>query len=689
MAQPVKRSDSSSTLATATTTVDAACFNNQHPVFVGFSPGSIEATSRAAVQARRLQTLHTQFSTTRLRGEAATITQATLLENVCRPGAADRDVSELFDFHRPPLNKPHSNASSVCLNMSRRQHDILYALSGCSDVTSVASNVRKGTRDVLARLYGITKTEFTVWFKNRRRRKDVPSKCVAPRGAAAVAVAPFAAGAAAAGAAAAGAGAAAIPEGTREKVMLALQLLCAQRLARGGLHAAGHLLSPSPSVTSPCEPLRAGLAHAGTISGLRPTPPPAAAAAPGLLRCQSDRNLGFRVQTAAASAGGPSSPGLSPSNSGVLPLSPGAVASVTAIAAQPSAEEARRCSMAGGSTAANGSAGMRLLASRTSMPSMHQLAAAIASAAAARPAARPPHAPAAVQPMTSAAPTPMPSAGRAASAALSDPWLTQARLTTRFSPAHHQRSTESPPVGGGSAQQQRQQQQQQLGTRGSVTAPGTLTSTPSACSDGDHWATLRDAALHQQQQRSGDAAHGTSGSNASMHATVTATQKFAQAHGVPNAAAGHRAADASLYHQHDAQHQLGQHQLFGFAFAHSSAALAAPAYDADAGRAFSRMEIECADSATAGDGCVGGVSMGGLGGGGDADDDALLDCLCSGRLWPDDLGFDDALPPPLDARFFFGEEDAGEVDYDAMLSSAFLSWASLDAAASGAACGAC
>mmetsp|Transcript_3768 Transcript_3768/g.10686 ORF Transcript_3768/g.10686 Transcript_3768/m.10686 type:complete len:321 (+) Transcript_3768:359-1321(+) len=124
---------------------------------------------------RRRQMHHKEFASTRLRGGSTCITQATFLDAISKPGATDLDMADLFTFHRPPNQKPHSNASCVCQAMSTKQHHVMYALSGCADVTSVASNVSKSVRDALDRLYGISKVMFSVWFKNRRRRRDAHS----------------------------------------------------------------------------------------------------------------------------------------------------------------------------------------------------------------------------------------------------------------------------------------------------------------------------------------------------------------------------------------------------------------------------------------------------------------------------------------------------------------------------------
>lgn len=49
-------------------------------------------------------------------------------------------MHELFDFFRPAQR--HQSTVSSVLKLTPKQHDIMYALAGCSDVTSVMSNVK-------------------------------------------------------------------------------------------------------------------------------------------------------------------------------------------------------------------------------------------------------------------------------------------------------------------------------------------------------------------------------------------------------------------------------------------------------------------------------------------------------------------------------------------------------------------
>ena len=63
------------------------------------------------------------------------------MSSIRAPGASDREVSELFSFHRP-MRPPRSNASTR-LHLTNKQHDALYALAGCVDVLYVTSKISK------------------------------------------------------------------------------------------------------------------------------------------------------------------------------------------------------------------------------------------------------------------------------------------------------------------------------------------------------------------------------------------------------------------------------------------------------------------------------------------------------------------------------------------------------------------
>ena len=78
--------------------------------------------------------------------------QADLLAVITAPGAAQRPVHELFEFHRPKQVQ-RSQASSV-LKLSSVQHDIMYALAGCWDVCSTLSKVNDQVRHQSCVMHG-------------------------------------------------------------------------------------------------------------------------------------------------------------------------------------------------------------------------------------------------------------------------------------------------------------------------------------------------------------------------------------------------------------------------------------------------------------------------------------------------------------------------------------------------------
>lgn len=64
------------------------------------------------------------------------------MRTILRPGASERSVSELFNFYRP-RKRPRSTSSAILAKLSEEQHDVMYALAGCSDVCSTMSRVDK------------------------------------------------------------------------------------------------------------------------------------------------------------------------------------------------------------------------------------------------------------------------------------------------------------------------------------------------------------------------------------------------------------------------------------------------------------------------------------------------------------------------------------------------------------------
>lgn len=68
--------------------------------------------------------------------------QEVFMRTILRPGASERDVSDLFKFYRP-RKRPRSTSSAILARLSEKQHDVMYALAGCSDVCSTMSRVDK------------------------------------------------------------------------------------------------------------------------------------------------------------------------------------------------------------------------------------------------------------------------------------------------------------------------------------------------------------------------------------------------------------------------------------------------------------------------------------------------------------------------------------------------------------------
>lgn len=67
--------------------------------------------------------------------------QEVFTRTITRAGAAQQEVAALFDFYRP-IKRPSAMASTI-LRLTDKQHDVLYALSGCSDVSCTMSKVDK------------------------------------------------------------------------------------------------------------------------------------------------------------------------------------------------------------------------------------------------------------------------------------------------------------------------------------------------------------------------------------------------------------------------------------------------------------------------------------------------------------------------------------------------------------------
>ena len=66
--------------------------------------------------------------------------QAALVEIITRPAAQGREVHELVSFRRPRRHA-FATTSAKLAHLTERQHDVMYALSGCIDVVSVLSRV--------------------------------------------------------------------------------------------------------------------------------------------------------------------------------------------------------------------------------------------------------------------------------------------------------------------------------------------------------------------------------------------------------------------------------------------------------------------------------------------------------------------------------------------------------------------
>eukprot|EP00955_Chlamydomonas_euryale_P100213 365269-Chlamydomonas_euryale.AAC.1 len=82
------------------------------------------------------------------------------------------EPSELFDFWRPK-QRAGQKSSQHLTAMSELQHNVVYALSGCSDVTYCISNILQTTRTTLHEIYQITQDQLSVWYKNRGRTPSV------------------------------------------------------------------------------------------------------------------------------------------------------------------------------------------------------------------------------------------------------------------------------------------------------------------------------------------------------------------------------------------------------------------------------------------------------------------------------------------------------------------------------------
>ncbi len=69
--------------------------------------------------------------------------QATFLSTITCPGASQLEATQLFVFGRP---RQTGTGGAAGLGLTRKQHEILFALSGCSDVGFVLSRVRPQVR---------------------------------------------------------------------------------------------------------------------------------------------------------------------------------------------------------------------------------------------------------------------------------------------------------------------------------------------------------------------------------------------------------------------------------------------------------------------------------------------------------------------------------------------------------------
>ena len=69
-------------------------------------------------------------------------TQNALLDVITAPGAAAMEVTQLFTFWRPQ----NECKSAKLRHLTHKQHDILYAVSGCSDVKFRIGNLNEAVR---------------------------------------------------------------------------------------------------------------------------------------------------------------------------------------------------------------------------------------------------------------------------------------------------------------------------------------------------------------------------------------------------------------------------------------------------------------------------------------------------------------------------------------------------------------
>jgi hypothetical protein len=90
------------------------------------------------------------------------------------PNVTSKPAQSLFQFHKPRERLPILKPRSSLLDFTELQHDYMYALAGCSDVSFVQSKVADDVRETLHNIFGMEKVKIGLWFKNRRP-KDSPS----------------------------------------------------------------------------------------------------------------------------------------------------------------------------------------------------------------------------------------------------------------------------------------------------------------------------------------------------------------------------------------------------------------------------------------------------------------------------------------------------------------------------------
>ena len=90
------------------------------------------------------------------------------------PNVSVKPAQTLFHFHKPRERLPILKPRSSLLDFTELQHDYMYALAGCSDVSFVQSKVADDVRETLHNIFGMEKVKIGLWFKNRRP-KDSPS----------------------------------------------------------------------------------------------------------------------------------------------------------------------------------------------------------------------------------------------------------------------------------------------------------------------------------------------------------------------------------------------------------------------------------------------------------------------------------------------------------------------------------